>query len=137
MSLMKIPQSVRCIFSKTFYFLAPFHPHFAVTKVGEVPECFTMGQSIALKSPAISAALPVLLLADSPFCVIGQSSGMEQSKSCRGISASSREGAGAVPICGQVALGLHFSSLLARCCLESSWSVHGESLALERKWACV
>lgn len=55
-------QSVRCIFSKTFYFLAPFHPHFAVTKLGEVPESFTMGQSIALKSPAITAALRVLCL---------------------------------------------------------------------------
>lgn len=96
MSLMEMSQSVRCIFSKTFYFLAPFHPHFAVTELREVPQCFTTGQSIALKSPAITTALRVPLLADAPFCVIGQSSGVEQSRCCRGISPQPPLGRGLV-----------------------------------------
>lgn len=93
MSLMEMSQSVRCIFSKTFYFLAPL---FAVTELREVPECFPTGQSIALKSPAITTALRVPLLADAPFCVIGQSSGVEQSRCCRGISPQPPLGRGLV-----------------------------------------
>lgn len=89
-----------------------------------------MGQSIALKSPAISAALPVLCL-QIPLSVLLDNQAVWSRAIPAGDLASSREGAGAVPICGQVALGLHFASLPARCCLESSWSVHGESLALE------